>query len=81
MPQVVVLPPFDREFFGSRDCINVSATSLFAVIEALDQEAPGFAKIAGVRAQFAVNGVIEPDWSCPLESASEVILLPRVGGG
>lgn len=75
------MPPFDQEFFGGRDRLELEAPTLVALIGKLDGEAPGFAEIADARAAFAVNGVYTPDWTGSLAEAAEVILLPRVAGG
>ena len=81
MARVVVMPPLDDEFFGGRDRLEVEAANLFAAVRELDGLGPGFAEVAQVRATLAVDGVVVPDWSTPLDADSEVILLPRVGGG
>jgi molybdopterin synthase sulfur carrier subunit len=81
MVRIVVMSPFENEFFGGRDRLDLEASNLFAMVRELDAVAPGFAEIAGVRAQFAIDGVVVPDWSTSLAGASEVIVLPRVGGG
>lgn len=75
------MPPFDNEFFGGRDRLDLEAGNLFGMVRELNALAPGFGDVAGVRAQFAIDGVVVPDWSTPLAGANEVILLPRVGGG
>ncbi|MCB2080837.1 MAG: hypothetical protein KDE55_24445 [Novosphingobium sp.] len=75
------MPPFGNEFFGGKDRLDVDAKSLFGVARALDTIGSGFGDVAEVRAQFAIDGVVEPDWSTPVLDTSEVILLPRVGGG
>jgi molybdopterin synthase sulfur carrier subunit len=74
------MPPFDREFFDG-DRLELTAINLFDLVQKLDERAPGFAEIAPIRAAFAIDGVFTADWSLPLAGASEVILLPRVGGG
>lgn len=74
------MPPFDREFFAA-DRLDLDAANLFGMVEALDRLSPGFAAIADVRAAFAIDGVYTSDWSASLAGASEVIVLPRVGGG
>lgn len=78
--RVVVMPPFDKEFFGT-DRLSLSATNLFDLIGKLDALAPGFAAIAQPRVHLAVDGVLETDWTRSLSDAGEVIVLPRVGGG
>jgi len=74
------MPPFDREYFGG-DRLELEAGNLFDLVRKLDAQAPGFAEIAEVRAAFAIDGVFTTDWSSPLAGATEVILLPRIGGG
>lgn len=78
--RIVVMPPFDREFFGG-DRLELEALNLFDLVERLDGLASGFAAISRPRVHFAVDGVLETDWSRPLADAREVIVLPRVGGG
>lgn len=75
------MPPFDREFFGGKDRLELEAPTLFALIGKLDALAPGFEEIAEVRAAFAIDGVFTPDWTRSTAEAAEVILLPRVSGG
>lgn len=74
------MPPFDKEFFGA-DRLDVEAHNLFDLVGKLDERAAGFAEIAQPRVHFAVDGVLETDWSRNLGEAGEVIVLPRVGGG
>ena len=81
MMRIVVMPPLDREFFGGRTRLDLEAATLFALVEVLDAEAPGFARLADLRVQFAIDGVVQPDWSTSLGGAEEVIVLPRVAGG
>ncbi len=75
------MPPFDKEFFGGKDRLDLEAANVFAMVRELDKLAPGFAAQADVRVAFAIDGVLAPDWSSSLAQATEVILLPRVGGG
>ena len=56
------MPPFDREFFGGSDRLELEADSLFALVGKLDAIAPGFAAAAESRAAFAVDGVFAPVW-------------------
>ncbi|GGB87417.1 hypothetical protein GCM10011494_02210 [Novosphingobium endophyticum] len=78
--RIIIMPPFDKEFFGT-DRLSLAAVNLFDLIGKLDALAPGFAAIAQPRVHLAVDGVLETDWTRPLADASEVIVLPRVGGG
>ncbi len=75
------MPPFDREFFGGTDRLELEADTLFGLVRQLDALSPGFAEAAETRAAFAVDGVFKPNWSTSLAGAAEVIVLPRVAGG
>jgi hypothetical protein len=79
--RIVVMPPFDREFFGGSDRLELEAGNLFGLVRKLGEIAPGFADVAEIRAAFAVDGVFAPNWSNSIAGAKEVILLPRVAGG
>jgi hypothetical protein len=79
--RVLVMPPFDREFFGGTDCFDLSAKTLFGVVNKLDELGPGFADLADVRAAFAVDGAVQPDWSVSLEGAQEIVVMQKVAGG
>ncbi|WP_333604855.1 hypothetical protein [Novosphingobium sp.] len=78
--RIVVMPPFDKEFFGAAQ-LALEGRNLFDLVGGLDALAPGFAAIAQPRVHFAVDGVLETDWSRDLAEVAEVIILPRVGGG
>jgi molybdopterin synthase sulfur carrier subunit len=78
---VTILPPLDAEFFGGAGSMEVDAGNLFELIGALGRRSPGFAEVADVRAAIAVDDVLTADWSTSLTSASDVLLVPRVGGG
>ena len=41
--KIVVMPPFDREFFGGTDRFELTAKTLFGVVNQLDEIGPGFA--------------------------------------
>ena len=79
--RIVVMPPFDREFFGGTDRFELTAKTLFGVVNKLNEIGPGFADLADVRAAFAVDGEVQPDWSVSLEGAQEVIVMQKVAGG
>jgi hypothetical protein len=79
--RVIVMPPFDREFFGGTDRFEITARTLFGLVNRLDEIGPGFADLADVRAAFAVDGVVQPDWSVPLEGVQEVVVMQKVAGG
>jgi hypothetical protein len=79
--RVIVMPPFDREFFGGTDRFEIVAKTLFGVVNKLDEIGPGFADLADVRAAFVVDGTVQPDWSVSVVDAAEVVVLQKVAGG
>lgn len=81
MARVTILPPLDAEFFGGADSLEVDAGNVFELVGALGRRSPGFAEVADVRAAIAVDDVLTADWATPLSSTSNVLLVPRVGGG
>ena len=81
MARVSVMPSFCTEFFCSDEAMTVPAANLFQLVQALEDRAPGFAEVAGIKVTFAVDGVLANDWTTPLQPESDVLLVPRVGGG
>ncbi|MCX7671315.1 MAG: hypothetical protein N2439_14760, partial [Anaerolineae bacterium] len=79
--RVNVEPSFAAEYFGSRQEFDIEAGNVFQLVEKLDHLGSGFAEIAEVRVIFAVDGTVANDWSVPLSPASEVFVIPRIGGG
>lgn len=75
------MSPLAAEFFDGADDIEIDAGNLFDLVAALDRRNPGFAEVADVRVAFAVDDVLTTDWATPLSTDSEVLLVPRVGGG
>ncbi|MEO6717685.1 MAG: hypothetical protein ABIM50_10630 [Novosphingobium sp.] len=81
MALVQPLAPFAGQFFGGAEVLDVAASNLFAMVDALDKLGPGFGEDAVLRAAFAVDGVMQTDWSAPLSPDAQVMLFPRVAGG
>ncbi|MFM6930812.1 MAG: hypothetical protein ACKOUT_01050 [Novosphingobium sp.] len=81
MARVILLPPFAGEFFGGRCELEVDAGNLFALIRALDVQAPGFAEAVEARAAIAIGGVVAGDWTTALSPEEEVMIVPKVAGG
>lgn len=81
MVRVTIMSPLSSEFFGGVDRIEVDAGNVFELVGALDRRNPGFADVADVRVAFAVDDVLTTDWMTPLSRDSDVLLVPRVGGG
>ena len=81
MAQVSPLAPFAGQFFSGAEVLEIAAGNLFALVDALDKLGPGFGEDAALRAAFAVDGVMQTDWSAPLAPDAQVMLFPRVAGG
>lgn len=81
MVRVTIMSPLSSEFFGGAERIEVDAGNVFELVGALDRRNPGFADVADVRVAFAVDDVLTTDWMTPLSRDSDVLLVPRVGGG
>ena len=79
--RVVIMSPLDRQFFDGKDTFDMQARTLFGLLGKLDELAPGFSDLADVRVSFAIDGVIEPDWSASLAEVSEVVVLAKIAGG
>lgn len=62
--------------------LEVEAASLRGLIAELDRRFPGLGAFADRRMAFAVDGEIhQDDWFRALGPASEVYLIPKIGGG
>lgn len=81
MARVILLPPFAGDWFGGRGEVVVEAGNLFALVRALDAQAPGFADAAEASAAIAVNGSAVGDWTTALARDDEVMFVPKVAGG
>ncbi len=81
MARVIVTPSFAREHLGAIEEFELEAGNLFQLVAALEQRFPGFESFARIRTTFAVDGTVVNDWSTPLTADSEVLLVPRIGGG
>jgi len=81
MARVIPTAPFDSRFFGGVGELAVAATDLFALVRALEAQAPGFTAAVEEGGLFAVDGVAADDWSQPLAADAEVLIVPRIAGG
>lgn len=81
MVRVVPTAAIAADWFGGGAEFEIEAGNLFQLAEALDRRSPGFAGVAGIAISFAVDGALAEDWTAPLPAGSEVLLVPRIGGG
>ncbi len=69
-------------FTGGVSIIDVKATTVRGLIEALDVRFPGLGDFIDTRMAFAIDGVIHQDaWFTAISADSEVVLIPKIGGG
>jgi sulfur-carrier protein len=71
-----------RDLTGGIDRFEVEATSVRALIAALEARFPGLGGLVGTRMALAIDGEIHHDALAePLAPDSEVVLIPRIAGG
>ena len=71
-----------ESFTGGRAEFEVAATSVRGLIRELDARYPGAGDYVARRMAIAIDGEIFQDAdAAPLGAASEVFLIPKIGGG
>ena len=69
-------------FTGGASNFDIPATTVRALIDALDARFPGLGDLVDRRMAFAIDGVIHQDaWFADIGADAEVVLIPRIGGG
>lgn len=82
MPHVVTACSTCRQFTGGVAEFDVEADTVGRMIQALDRRFPGLGDHIDRRMAIAVDGEIFQDaGTVALTPASEVYLIPRIGGG
>ena len=82
MPVVRVASSFCDRFTGGLTEIEVSAATVSGMYRELDARFPGVGEFLRSRAAVAIDGTIYRNaWTQPIAPGSEVVLLPRIGGG
>lgn len=62
--------------------VDIPAADVRALIAELDARFPGLGDFVDRRMAFAIDGVIHQDaWFSPISAHSEVVLIPKIGGG
>jgi len=82
MPHVLVADSAFRAVVGGVSELDIEADNVRRLIEAIDARFPGSGAYIDKRMAIAVDGEIHQDaGAIPLTPASEVCLIPRIGGG
>jgi len=78
----VVLPADCAGLTDGATHLQVEADTVRRLILALDKLYPGLGDYIDKRMAFAIDGEIHQDaWFSPLAPDSEVVLIPKIGGG
>ena len=82
MPVVRVASSFCDRFTGGLREIEVEAQNVRGMMRALDVRFPGLGAFLEERAAVAIDGTVyQRAWTHAIAPESEVVLLPRIGGG
>ena len=82
MPRVVLAGMAARRFTGGQSEFEVEADTVRRMITELDRRFPGLGHQIDEGMAVAINGEIYQDaYMARLEPDSEVVLIPKIGGG
>jgi molybdopterin synthase sulfur carrier subunit len=82
MPKVVISGTACQRFTGGRTELEVAATSFRRLVLELDQRFPGLGRQVEDSMAVAIDGEIYQDaYSVALRPDSEIVLIPKIGGG
>jgi sulfur-carrier protein len=82
MPKVLISGTACRRFTGGMTEFEVAATTFRRLVLELDQRFPGLGKQVEDSMAVAIDGEIYQDaYSAALKPDSEIVLIPKIGGG
>ena len=82
MPMVVISGTACQRFTGGRTELEVAATSFRRLVLELEERFPGLGKQVEEGMAVAIDGEIFQDaYSAVLRPESEIVLIPKIGGG
>ncbi|HEX3348288.1 MAG TPA: MoaD/ThiS family protein [Acetobacteraceae bacterium] len=82
MPHVVIMGSVCRPFTGGQTDFQVTATTFRKLIGELEARFPGLGKQVEDGMAVAIDGVIHQDsFGAALNPESEIVLIPKIGGG
>jgi molybdopterin converting factor small subunit len=82
LPRVVLTGTAARRLTGGATEVEVSADTVRRMIAELDRRFPGLGRQIDESMAVAIDGEIFQDaYLAPLKPDSEVVLIPKIGGG
>ena len=82
MPHVVLAGVAARRFTGGLSEFDVEANTVRRMITELDRRFPGLGQQIDESMAVSIDGTIFQDaYLAPLDPDSEVVLIPKIGGG
>lgn len=82
MPRVILSGMAARRFTGGETAFEVEADTVRRMIAELDRRFPGLGNQIDEGMAVAIDGEIYQDaWQAPLRADSEIVLIPKIGGG
>ncbi len=82
MPKVVISGSSCQRFTGGKTDFEVAATNFRRLVLELEERFPGLGKQVEEGMAVAIDGEIFQDaYSAVLRPESEIVLIPKIGGG
>ena len=82
MPRVVIAGLAARRFTGGQAEVEVEADTVRRMIAELDRRFPGFGRQIDEGMAVSIDGEIFQDaYQAELKPGSEIVLIPKIGGG
>ncbi len=82
MPKVVISGDAGRRFTGGKAELEVAATTFRRLVVELEKRYPGLGKQVEEGLAVAIDGEIFQDaYAAELRPESEIVLIPKIGGG
>lgn len=82
MPKVVIAGIAARRFTGGQSEVEVEADTVRRMITELERRFPGLGRQIDESMAVSIDGEIYQDaYLAPLRADSEIVLIPKIGGG
>jgi len=70
-----------RRLADDQIVVNVQATTLREMLDALQSAHPALAPVIAAEVSISVDGVIQPNMATPIANSTEIYLIQRIKGG